>query len=386
MLIEAADGVIMGTHSLEQLIVASNEVSAATAQVVAASRVKAEFMSKTQDRLERAAKAVTDACRALVKQVKTITDRQSNGAADFDYSQMAVHEFKVKEMEQQVEVLKLEKELTQARRATPPSPLLAVGLEGRAAQARLESRVERALGRNLQTNTCSHHHNLGPLRVHSTTTHSFLPTHLQSLHAEDHRYDQGIMSAAEKKQEADFSADVETLIPEAQSLAASNQLSAALERVFALEKKARNAADLNSTTRLLLLACLLVRNTPSPQQTNWDLLAETVTSLSKKHGQLKMATTRMVQLVMCFVYPAVDPEEERRREQEAKDEEMKDLAAEKAKKEEEKAAKKEKEEGKKESKEAVEARRRQEAQEEREREKVGAQNAKVLELMDAASA
>ncbi|GAC73807.1 26S proteasome regulatory complex, subunit RPN5/PSMD12 [Moesziomyces antarcticus T-34] len=192
------------------------------------------------------------------------------------------------------------------------------------------------------------------------------------------------MSAAEKKQEADFSADVETLIPEAQSLAASNQLSVALEKVFALEKKARNAADLNSTTRLLLLACLLVRNTPSPQQTNWDLLAETVTSLSKKHGQLKMATTRMVQLVMCFVYPAVDPEEERRREQEAKDEEMKDLAAEKAKKEEEKAAKKEKEEGKKESKEAVEARRRQEAQEEREREKVGAQNAKVLEHMDAA--
>ena len=116
MLIEAADGVITGTHSLEQLIVASNEVSAATAQVVAASRVKAEFMSKTQDRLERAAKAVTEACKALVKQVKTITDKQSNGAGDFDYSSMAVHEFKVKEMEQQVEVLKLEKELTQARR------------------------------------------------------------------------------------------------------------------------------------------------------------------------------------------------------------------------------------------------------------------------------
>ncbi|PWN54430.1 ANTH-domain-containing protein [Violaceomyces palustris] len=116
MLIEAADGVILGTHSLEQLIVASNEVSAATAQVVAASRVKAEFMSKTQDRLERAAKAVTDACKALVKQVKTITDKQANGADDFDYSTMATHEFKVKEMEQQVEVLKLEKELTQARR------------------------------------------------------------------------------------------------------------------------------------------------------------------------------------------------------------------------------------------------------------------------------
>lgn len=115
MLIEAADGVIMGSHSLEQLIVASNEVSAATVQLVAASRVKAEFMSQTQDRLERAAKAVTDACKALVRQVRTITDSQS-ATSDLDYSQMATHEFKVKEMEQQVEVLKLEKELTQARR------------------------------------------------------------------------------------------------------------------------------------------------------------------------------------------------------------------------------------------------------------------------------
>lgn len=116
MLIEAADGVISGTHSLEQLIVASNEVSAATAQLVAASRVKAELMSKTQDRLERAARAVTEACKALVRQVKTITEKQSTLEGESDYSTMATHEFKVMEMEQQVEVLKLEKDLTQARR------------------------------------------------------------------------------------------------------------------------------------------------------------------------------------------------------------------------------------------------------------------------------
>ncbi|SAM61718.1 probable RPN5-26S proteasome regulatory subunit [Ustilago bromivora] len=190
------------------------------------------------------------------------------------------------------------------------------------------------------------------------------------------------MSAPEKKQEADFTSEVDSLIPETQSLASSSQLPLALEKVFALEKKSRNAADLNSTTRLLLLAILLVRNTPSPAKTNWDLLAETVTSLSKKHGQLKMATTRMVQLVMCFLYPAVDPEEERRKEQELKDEEMKDLAEEKARKDAEKQAK-EKEEGKKESKEAQDARKPQEAAEEREKEKIGAQNAKVLELMNA---
>lgn len=115
LLIESADGVISGTHSLEQLIVASNEVSAATAQLVAASRVKASLMSKTQQRLEIASKAVTDACKALVKQVKTISSQQGDEEA-VDYKSMPSHEFKVREMEQQVEILKLEKELGAARR------------------------------------------------------------------------------------------------------------------------------------------------------------------------------------------------------------------------------------------------------------------------------
>ncbi|CAE6459394.1 unnamed protein product [Rhizoctonia solani] len=114
LLIESADGVLSGTHSLEQLIVASNEVAGATAQLVAASRVKASLMSKTQDRLELAAKAVTEACKALVRQVKAITTKQLE-SEEVDYKSMAVHEFKVREMEQQVEILKLEKELGAAR-------------------------------------------------------------------------------------------------------------------------------------------------------------------------------------------------------------------------------------------------------------------------------
>src|ERR1700753_4467227 len=60
MLVEAADGGIRKTHSLEQLIVASNEVSAVTAKLVAASRVKATFASRTQERLELAAKSVKE--------------------------------------------------------------------------------------------------------------------------------------------------------------------------------------------------------------------------------------------------------------------------------------------------------------------------------------
>ncbi|KIM27928.1 hypothetical protein M408DRAFT_329841 [Serendipita vermifera MAFF 305830] len=115
LLIQSADGVLNGTHSLEQLIVASNEVAAATAQLVAASRVKASLMSKTQEQLELAAKAVTEACKALVRQVKAISAKQAEEELP-DYNKMAVHEFKVSEMEQQVEILKLEKELGAARR------------------------------------------------------------------------------------------------------------------------------------------------------------------------------------------------------------------------------------------------------------------------------
>lgn len=103
MLIETADGVISGRNSPEQLIVASNDVAASTAQLVAASRVKASFMSKTQERLEECSKAVTSACRSLVKQVQAIIEsRNKDGDEDLDYSKLSGHDFKVRQMEQQV--------------------------------------------------------------------------------------------------------------------------------------------------------------------------------------------------------------------------------------------------------------------------------------------
>ena len=116
LLIETADGVISGTHNLEQLIVASNEVAAATAQLVQASRVKAELMSRTQENLEKAAKAVTDACKALVKQVKAVSAKNMESQDDTDYSAMSGHEFRRTQMECQVEIVTLEKNLADARR------------------------------------------------------------------------------------------------------------------------------------------------------------------------------------------------------------------------------------------------------------------------------
>ncbi|KAA8914810.1 ANTH domain-containing protein [Sphaerosporella brunnea] len=115
-LIETADGVISGRNKLEQMIVASNGVAASTAQLVAASRVKADFMSKSQDRLEGASKAVTSACKSLVRQVQDIiTAKNRDEGEDVNWSELSGHEFKVQEMEQQVEILQLENKLQQAR-------------------------------------------------------------------------------------------------------------------------------------------------------------------------------------------------------------------------------------------------------------------------------
>ncbi|KAI7165601.1 SLA2 Src like adaptor 2, partial [Hortaea werneckii] len=115
MLIETADGVISGRNSPEQLIVASNDVAASTAQLVAASRVKASFASKTQERLEESSKAVTNACRSLVRQVQSIIEGRKDGDEDVDYSKLSGHDFKVRQMEQQVEILQLENALSSAR-------------------------------------------------------------------------------------------------------------------------------------------------------------------------------------------------------------------------------------------------------------------------------
>lgn len=101
-LIETADGVLSNRNSPEQLIVASNDVAASTAQLVAASRVKAGFMSKSQENLEQASKAVGAACRSLVRQVQAMIKDRNAGEEQVDYSKLGAHEFKVREMEQQV--------------------------------------------------------------------------------------------------------------------------------------------------------------------------------------------------------------------------------------------------------------------------------------------
>ncbi|KAJ7897116.1 hypothetical protein B0H14DRAFT_2676954 [Mycena olivaceomarginata] len=54
-----------------------------------------------------------------------------------------------------------------------------------------------------------------------------------------------------KKQERDFTPEVDALLPEAASLAKSGKLQPAIDKLLVLEKQTRNAADLSSTTRLV---------------------------------------------------------------------------------------------------------------------------------------
>lgn len=116
ILIQTADGVINKNNSHEQLIVASNEVAASTAQLVAASRVKANFVSKTQNHLESASNQVSAACKALVSKVQKLLSTEESSNNDIDLSKLTPYEGKTIEMEQQVQILKLENSLSAARK------------------------------------------------------------------------------------------------------------------------------------------------------------------------------------------------------------------------------------------------------------------------------
>jgi len=62
-------------------------------------------MSKSQESLEQASKAVGAACRALVRQVQSMIKDRDQDDDRVDYAKLGAHEFKVREMEQQVCVM-----------------------------------------------------------------------------------------------------------------------------------------------------------------------------------------------------------------------------------------------------------------------------------------
>ncbi|KAI8068249.1 PCI domain-containing protein [Gongronella butleri] len=104
-----------------------------------------------------------------------------------------------------------------------------------------------------------------------------------------------------EKMEKDFTPQVDALIPETEQLAQAGKLNEAIDRLMSLEKQARNAADPQSTGRILVQVIKLCRDAG-----NWKLLNEEIVLLSKKHGQLKAATTKMVQEAMTYLEQTPD--------------------------------------------------------------------------------
>ncbi|KAK0655847.1 PCI domain-containing protein [Cercophora newfieldiana] len=100
------------------------------------------------------------------------------------------------------------------------------------------------------------------------------------------------MADAAFKPEKDFSKEVDKQIPDAEALAKTD-IHAAIEKLALLEKQTRQASDLASTSRILISIITICKNAG-----DWQLLSEQTLVLSKKHGQLKQAITRMVQTVM----------------------------------------------------------------------------------------
>jgi 26S proteasome regulatory subunit N5 len=98
------------------------------------------------------------------------------------------------------------------------------------------------------------------------------------------------------KADRDFTKEVDAALPEAQKQAQNGQTQAAVDKLLALEKQTRQSSDLASTSRVIVTIVTICKDGG-----DWSLLNEQVLVLSKKHGQLKQAITKMVQTVMGFL-------------------------------------------------------------------------------------
>ncbi|XP_071428355.1 huntingtin-interacting protein 1-related protein isoform X2 [Pithys albifrons albifrons] len=109
-LVESADRVVLHTGKYEELIVCSHEIAASTAQLVAASKVKADKSSRNLARLQECSRNVNEKAANVVASTKS-GQEQIEEKDTMDFSGMSLIKLKKEEMETQVKVLELEKRL-----------------------------------------------------------------------------------------------------------------------------------------------------------------------------------------------------------------------------------------------------------------------------------
>ncbi|XP_047389283.1 huntingtin-interacting protein 1 isoform X2 [Sciurus carolinensis] len=114
IMVDAADLVVQGRGKFEELMVCSHEIAASTAQLVAASKVKADKDSPNLAQLQQASRGVNQATAGVV--ASTISGKsQIEDTDNMDFSSMTLTQIKRQEMDSQVRVLELENELQKER-------------------------------------------------------------------------------------------------------------------------------------------------------------------------------------------------------------------------------------------------------------------------------
>ncbi|XP_067430528.1 huntingtin-interacting protein 1-related protein-like [Thunnus thynnus] len=113
-LLESADRVVGEQGTYEELIACSHEIAASTAQLVAASKVKADRNNKKLFTVQQASRHVNDMAAVVVTSTKH-GQQQISDQGVMDFSGMSLIKLKKEEMEAQVKVLQLESQLEQER-------------------------------------------------------------------------------------------------------------------------------------------------------------------------------------------------------------------------------------------------------------------------------
>ncbi|XP_044312054.1 huntingtin-interacting protein 1 isoform X2 [Varanus komodoensis] len=114
VMVDAADLVIQGQGKFEELMVCSHEIAASTAQLVAASKVKADKDSANLSKLQVASRGVNQATARLVASTKSARS-QIQETDSMDFSAITLMQIKRQEMDSQVRVLELESQLQKER-------------------------------------------------------------------------------------------------------------------------------------------------------------------------------------------------------------------------------------------------------------------------------
>ncbi|NXC41749.1 HIP1 protein, partial [Penelope pileata] len=114
VMVDAADLVVQGKGKFEELMVCSHEIAASTAQLVAASKVKADKDSANLSKLQQASRGVNQATAGVVASTKS-GKSQIEEKDSMDFSSMTLTQIKRQEMDSQVRVLELENQLQRER-------------------------------------------------------------------------------------------------------------------------------------------------------------------------------------------------------------------------------------------------------------------------------